>query len=46
MDEQKFPSANNKIEWSPLARLRHLIVDSNDEDFVNLIQNNIRFKLY
>ena len=42
--EQKFPRANNKIEWSPLARLRHLIVDSNDEDFVNLIQNNIRLE--
>ena len=42
--EQKFPRANNKIEWSPLARLRHLIVDSDDEDFVNLIQNNIRLE--
>ena len=42
--EQKFPSANNKIEWLPLARLRHLIVDSNDEDFVNLIQSNLKLE--
>ena len=42
----KFPRANNKIEWSPLARLRHLIVDSDDEDFVNLIQNNIRLETF
>lgn len=38
---QKYPFPNQRINWVPLAELRNLIVNSNDEKFISEISNNI-----